>query len=287
MHTKRATYPENSQSWHKGIGHKAVAGMVFLFLLASCQDNPVSFSDEPPELPPMESMEMDFSMFASGESQQKTGVADEHGRYSNFANAAGRVLIMKVAVGVNLVVPKILLKAAQDAEPEFNDQGEWVWSYSKTADDTLFEVRLVATSVNGNEVNWRLFVTNTENDLHDQLLFEGVTRKDEQSGRWTYYQLAGDGAGDPVSEIAWNIPQEDHAELRLDILSDRHGRQGDYIEYQSVPPVNRAYYYNAENDALTEIEWNTETGEGYLIAPGYNDGGKACWGPDYRNAACS
>ncbi len=44
----------------------------------------------------MESMEMDFSMFASGESQQKTGVADEHGRYSNFANAGDHSTVKRM-----------------------------------------------------------------------------------------------------------------------------------------------------------------------------------------------
>ena len=39
-------------------------------------------------------------------------------------------------------------------------------------------------------------------------------------------------------------------------------------------------YLDASEQAFTEIYWNAADGGGYLIAPHYNGGVKACWDSD-------
>jgi hypothetical protein len=260
----------------------------FTLLAGGCQDSVSSLQESPPELPSASSMEIDFSGMDS-ESAQKTapGYQSEMGSYSNFTNAAIRVAVMKTIVSTNLAVPKALLTAAENVDPEFNDNGEWTWNYSHSAGGYTFETTLVATQLNSNEIQWQFFVSDSENGIDDRLFFEGTTTDSGQSGNWTYYALFGENAGEPVSEVTWSFEDEENKQIRLDVLSDRNGHLGDYIAYQLEYPVHNAIYYNAENDQATEIEWNSETHEGYLIAPGYNDGEQACWDSQFSNTDCN
>lgn len=274
---------------HKHIAIFTALLIGLFFLTVSCEDSLTSFDEQPPELPPASSMEMDFTDFDQEHSNEFSSMemAAESESYSNFGNAAIRALFMKAVVNVNLAIPKALLKAAEHADPELNENEEWVWSYSKTADNKEFEVLLVASMETENEALWQLFVTNPELGLDNHLFFEGMTTPDGKSGTWTYYQLLGDEPGDAVSEVSWNVEDEDRRELRLEILSDRNGHMGDSIEYEFDAPVKRATYYNAEQDETTEIVWNTETREGYLMAPDYNEGEQACWDSGLANIPCS
>lgn len=258
-------------------------------LLVSCQDSATNFSNEPPKLPSAGSMEMSFETFDSNSPQKDSysGMDAENEEFSHFTNAVMRVTVLKGIVSLNLAIPKALLAAAENTEPEFNDDGEWVWSYSTSAGDQQFEARLVAIAQSENEIAWQMYVTNSQLGINDRLFFEGVTANDGQTGTWSYYQLFGDEAGSPVSEVSWAIENESSKQLRLEILSDRNTHMGDFIEYEQDAPVNRVVYYNASDDETTEIEWNSETHEGFLIVPDYNNGEKACWGPDLNNITCS
>ncbi len=266
----------------------ALIPALLLLLTVSCDSSLTSFHEQPPELPPVSSMMMNFSGFDQGQSKAIPApeLNAESVNYSNFGNAAVRVLIVKSAVNLNLAIPKAILIAAHSAEPELNENNEWVWSYSNTAEGKDFEVRLVASSENGNDVLWQFFITNTELDLDNHLFFEGVTSTNAQSGTWTYYQLLGDESGDAISEVSWNIVNEEQRQLRLDILSDRNGNLGDFIEYELDAPIKRVTYFNAEKEETAEIEWNSETLAGYLIAPDYNEGERACWGSNLANTPC-
>lgn len=279
----------------KNIAIVSVLFVGLLFLMVSCQDTPSSFIDRPPELPPAESMEMDFSTFEKEGAQydstdtntnaETTAAVDDS--LANFAHAAFRAFIMKAVVDVNLAAPRILLKAAENTGPELNDKEEWVWSFSKSAQDTVFEARLVASHDGGSGVHWSMYVTNTEQNLDNRLFFEGTTTRNGREGTWTYYNLQGSDSSEAVSEVTWNIIDKQNEQLRLEVLTDRNGHQGDYIEYIFDGTYKTAVYYDAMEDATTEIEWNVDTHEGYLIAPGYNNGERSCWDSNLINTSCS
>ncbi len=263
---------------------------IFLFslLAAACQDTVDPSQETPPPLPPAESMEMDFSAM-DGDTAQKTapGYESDSESYSNFTNAVIRVAVMKTIVNANLAIPRALLQAAQNVDPDFNDNGEWVWTYSHTAGGQQFDIELIAVRQSDQEVQWQLFVSSPDHATDSQLFFEGVTSEDGRAGSWTYFALFGESAGEPVSEITWAIEDEENKQLRLEVLSDRNGNLGDYIEYDLEYPVHRATYYNASEDETSEIQWNSETREGFLTAPGYNDGVQSCWDSSFRNSPCN
>ena len=256
-----------------------------VFFVTACKDNAAELSsDEPPQIPPAESMEMDFSTYENNQSQGNN-IAAKNG--TNFAQAAVRAIIMKAVVDVNLFIPRVLLEAASNNEAEFNDEGEWVWTYSKMADGETYEVRLIATRESDNEVNWQFFVTNSALNIDDKLFFSGTSNDDGTNGSWTYFNLQNSEEQEAVSEINWSVENEEDISLRLEVVSDRNNNLGDFIEYTFDGTVKNAIYFNAGENETTELEWNTETNAGFIIAPNYNNGTQACWDENFENTSCS
>ncbi|WP_133120235.1 hypothetical protein [Rhodohalobacter barkolensis] len=262
------------------------AGIVTLF--AGCQDSISGFEEEPPQLPPTESMDMSFSTFDTEEAQltSSSDFEAENEHFSHFSNAAIRAFVMKTVVDLNLAIPKVLLTAATQADPEFSEDNEWVWSYSSSHQNQNMEVRLAASEQSDGQVVWDFYVTNSALGLDNYLLFTGITSPENRIGTWTYYRLLGENDGEPVSELSWNITDENQANLQLEVLSNRNGNLGDTINFEKDGHIKSAIYFNAEEDSTVEIEWNSDTNEGYLIAPDYNNGEKACWDSNFENTEC-
>lgn len=257
--------------------------LLMAFVATSCSDDPSSLnSDEPPQLPPAESMEVDFSTFENNQKVQ--GAAALAGE--NFTQAVVRAIVMKAVVDINLAIPRALLTAASESDAEFNDEGEWVWSYTQNTGQQTYGVRLVASRENGGDVNWQFLVTNSELSIEDRLFFSGTTNADATRGTWTYYNLA-DETNEAVSEIQWEVSGEEEVDLRLDVVSDRNNNQGDYIDYTFDGTVKNAVYYNAGDDETTELQWDVDTKAGFLIAPDFNNGEQACWDGNFDNSSCS
>lgn len=258
--------------------------LLFLTVIAtSCSDDPASLSsDQPPQLPPAESMNVDLSTFEGNQKVQSEAAQSSE----NFAQAALRALVMKTVVDINLAIPRALLTAASETEAEFNEEGEWVWSYTRNAGQETYEVRLVASQGGNNDVNWQFYVTNSQLSIDNRLFFDGTTNADGSQGTWTYYNLSSE-SNESVSEIQWEVTGEDQVSLRLDVTSDRFNNQGDYIEYSFDGTVKNAVYYNAGDDQTTELQWNEETKAGYIIAPNYNNGEQACWDANFEDISCS
>lgn len=259
--------------------------LIGALVFTSCKDDPASLNnDEPPPLPPTESMEMDFSTFENNQAQKSE--ADQQ-NVNNFAQAAFRALIAKAVVNVNLAIPKVILEAASNAEAELNENEEWVWSYGRTAGNDTFEVRLVASRESADEVNWQFFVTNSSLNIDDKLFFSGSTNTEGIVGTWIYYNLLNSEEDEAVSQITWSVNGEDDVELRLEVVSDRNGRQGDFLEYTFDGTIKNVIYFDADKEETTELEWNTETNAGFIIAPDFNNGEKACWDENFADVACS
>lgn len=258
--------------------------LIGAFIVTACSDDPASLnSEEPPAIPPVESMTVDVSTFDAYQ-QNKDALGKQSN--TNFTQAAIRAFVIKSVVELNLAIPKALLAAASESDAEFNDDGEWVWSYTKNAGNETYEVRLVASQENENEINWQFFVTNSSLDINDKLFFSGTTNADGSQGTWTYYSLAS-SSEEPVSVTDWTITEEGNVDLRLEVTSDRFNNQGDYIEYSFDGMIKNIVYYNADEDEITELQWNVETNAGYIIAPNYNNGEKACWDENFENTSCS
>lgn len=254
-----------------------------LLFFSSCDDDPSSVNDEPPQLPPVQSMEADFTSF---ESQQKQA-QPQNKSADNFQRAITSAVILKAVVELHLAIPKALLTAAKNTDAEFNDNGQWEWNFSKTADGNTFGVRLLGIREGENTVNWQFFVTNSQLGLEDHLFFSGTTNSNGTEGMWTYYSLQDTENQEEVSGVEWTVNGEEDIQLRLEVTSDRNGNQGDYIDYTFDAPLKTAIYYDSSKDQETTIQINVDTKAGYIIAPDYNNGNKACWDENFQDISCN
>ena len=254
-----------------------------LFLIVSCKDDPSSVTEEPPTVPPATSMEISFSALESNKEMNRA----KQKSAENFTRAALTALVMKGIVELNLVIPRTLLAAANNTEAALNQNEEWEWSFSKTARDTTYEVRLLASRTEQDSVDWSFYITNPNLDLDEQLFFDGTTNTEGTSGVWGYYSLQNTSSQEQVSRLNWTVNASDDIELRLEVISDRYDNQGDYIDYMYKDSLKTAVYYDRSDDQQTEIQFNVNTRAGYIIAPNYNNGEKACWDENLQNIPCS
>src|SRR5699024_7320183 len=258
-----------------------IGGLLSLLLFVSCSDNPSSFSDSPPELPPAKSMQMDFSSFDSPQRKART----LSGGYYNFSKASGMTFMLNRIAGDNLDKSFTLYEAADQAEPEFNDDGNWVWSYSRSADGKNYAIKLKASRMSGQDVNWNLYVSNPEEGLSNHLLFSGKANTEGTKGSWDLYNMDDTESKDPGSQVVWELANNDQADLRLNVLSN-DSSEGDYIEYSYDGQIKNVVYFDSRKSITTEMQINTETQQGYILADDYNDGKKACWDKDLQDTPC-
>ncbi len=262
--------------------HTGIAVITALFLITGCKDSTSSSDENPPQFPPESSMEMNFSEFEEqGQSKQSV----ETQTIQNFTAAVATASVLKFIVDVNLAIPRAIFAAASASDAEFNGEGQWEWTYSQSAGGNTYEVRLVAEVQADESVNWSFYVTNSQLQIEDRLFFSGTTAGDGSQGSWTYYNLQ-TTQQEEVSTISWTVNGENDVDLRLDVLSDRFNNIDDYIDYSFDGTYKNAVYYDASDDATTELEINVETKAGFIISPGYNSGQKSCWDDQYQDTTC-
>lgn len=257
-------------------------------ILNSCDSSTSSLDSQPPEVPPVETVEMNFSLFTDGELQPESGVPliNLETPYSNFLQASARAIFLNGIVSSKLAIPVAVLAGAEAIEPELNEEGEWEWDYSVSSVNRDYTVRVTAEEATDSEVTWSIYVSNSFLNLNNELLFSGVSTPDNTVGEWTFYQIVGQNSGEVVSGLNWDISDTSQSNLQLEIQTDRMNHLGDTVTLEKDESVKRTTYNDADENTTTEIEWNTDTKEGYLITPDYNDGEQACWDSNFLNTEC-
>lgn len=256
---------------------------IFAFF-TSCTDNPSKVQKEPPQLPPVESMSFDLSVFDQGMAQKKFREL----KTDNYDKAMKTAGFMRLLLQMNLAFPRVLLMGAYDSDGSFIGDGKWEWSFSETRNGDTFGIRLVAIRENAEQVKWKFYVSSSLLELNDHLLFKGISFNDGTEGTWTYYSLFNTGSNTPVYEIAWSVKAEDNVELKMEMLTDYFfEKKGTFLKYMFDGIYKTVTYFDASTGQTTIIQWNAETNAGFIIAPDYNNGEKACWDENFQNVACT
>lgn len=246
-------------------------------LFASCSDSN-SNEEITPVIPSAETMTIDLSDFNNNNAKAKAE--------SNFNAALFRAGIAKLIVDANLIIPKVLVTAAQNNSPETVAEGEYQWRYSAENGDDDFSVLLTAEVDSEDEVEWNFYVTTSATDppLNNFLFFSGEAEYDGTEGNWTYFDAQEDEA---VSEIEWDIDNDGSIELEFSVLSDRNGNEGAEIDYEFDGTIKTITYVEGGSGDETTIEFNTETKTGFILSANYNNGVKSCWDENFDNTPCS
>lgn len=242
-----------------------VMSLSILVALVSCEK---ANENQQPELPPVESLAMDFSDF----SQKPAGAKGTAETYGNFVYSYAVVGFWNIYATLVSALPVAAYAGALEQEPANMGDGLWEWSY----DFNNYKVTLEAERISNEEFEARMLVALATAPGQKVLWFDGVVRYDGTSADWTVYR---DGTV-AVLDIAWNKDFEQGTEdLTYTYVEANMEETGSYIMWARDTSLELDASYTVSMAAgMTDIRWNSTTLEGRVKAPlHFGDELWHCW----------
>jgi hypothetical protein len=231
--------------------------LLSLFVISCSEEENTGVS--PPELPPLESLLMDFDAFPSNSSTPTTArLASQPVSCDTtyFSYAACNVGVWNFLITVGLAVPVASFAESFNHLPVLQDDGTWIWSYNVIVGNTQYTASLHGKIVDAN-VNWNMYISKAD-EYTDFNWYTGVSHLSGSHGSWTLMNTPSDPA--PLLQIDWNYDKTtETGDLKYTNVVPNGPENGGYIYYGSDTTVDYdAFYdiYNKGADDLIEIEWN-------------------------------
>jgi len=247
----------------------------------SCKKN----NGDPPELPPQESMLIDFSNFTS-QTKSAIGISELKGtNNSNWEFAALVAMKWKYILTTTLAIPVSSFKLAIDQDPVFVDNKTWQWSYSVTPADVTYKARLTG-QIGSTDVTWKMYITKEgSSGFAEFLWFEGTSKLDGTGGQWIFNHSS--ASPEAVLQIDWTKSGTAIGTITYTYLKNDSFKTS-YIEYGLTTNTLNAYYtIHYYNDAVfsdVNVEWNTTTKNGRVKCLEYlGDTEWHAWDSNYLN----
>lgn len=247
-----------------------------LFTVSSCDQEPV---DERPELPPVESMMMDFSDF----DEAPPGTKGTLNTYQNFWYSWFTVGIVNVYAGLVSVLPVTAYTYALQQTPVYVGDYTWEWAFDFTLDFD-YTATLTGARINNEEFSMEMVIALAAAPAAGVKWFDGTVRYDHTHATWIMYE---EGTT-PVLEIEWNKNFEtEKTDLTYTFTKPGHLQNGSSAMAKYNPDEFFDAAYNISlAEGETNIEWNTSTIEGRVKAPvHFGDDAWHCWDSKANNLA--
>lgn len=255
---------------------------------------------DPPVIPPVESMEIDFRNF---EYSGKSGDAAVPGlkgiENSNWVFAAGVAMIWKGVIVTSVAVPAAALKAALTRTPVYLDNKKWQWTYNVTVSvnqvSTTYKARLTG-QIQTNSVVWEMYISREGAGAFPEFLwFSGTSKPDASSGQWTVNHSS--QYPEPVFQIDWiksgaTVGKITFTYVRaLNNLRVPDPFKTSYIEYGTATgnlnAYYKVYYKNEQGFASVDVEWSTAGKHGRVRSVAwFGNPDWYCWDENYVNISC-
>jgi hypothetical protein len=255
---------------------------VILPAFYSCDDEE---SEKAPLLPPVESMNIDFSHF-SGDSKSDAELKTT----TNFGWAALTVYFWNVTVGSIIAVPVAAFNTVfyLSGNPEYLGNSKWQWSYTVNGFAGAYTARLTG-EVRSDNVKWEMYITKTGIGAYPEFKwFEGTSSLDRNTGQWTLYHSY--QYQEEVLVVDWLRINGEFSQITYTYVRDLNDNRvtdnydGSYIRYGVQDGDYNAYYRvhayapSITNFADTYIEWSTTQYFGHIKAYHiYQDNNWHCW----------
>ena len=246
----------------------AMAVMV-LFTVTSCDKEKI---ENRPELPPVESLVMDFSDFSAPPAAMKSSELS----YVNFLFSYTTVSFWSASAVLVTALPVAAYTHALSQTPEYLGENTWEWSFEFQHNSLSYLATLTGKRLNNEEFSMDMVISPASMPEEGVKWFDGVIRYDHTSADWTVYK-EGSLA---VLEIAWNMDYEtEEADLTYTYVEPDKEETGSYIMWAYRPgEVYDAAYTVSMSQGMTNIEWNVSTIEGRVKALAYfEDEEWHCW----------
>jgi hypothetical protein len=267
-----------------------ISSLIAVFM-TGCKDKP----GDPPVLPPVESMAIDFSNFESGKKSADI-VLPKGVENSNWEFAALVAGYFRTVAFVTLAVPVYSFQLAIDQDPVYLDNKTWQWSYDARVFTITYKARLTG-QIRSSDVLWKMYITREGTGGFSEFLwFEGTSDLDGKGGTWTLNHSA--TYQEPVLEITWEGNGTDVTYVKytyVRVLND--ARVADpfktsYIEYGTTTGTYDSYYniyyYNLSAFSTMNAEWSSSGLNGRVKCQAFfADDSWHCWDGNYVNVSCN
>ena len=280
---------------------KTSIGMALLaFVLVfnvSCDKSEDNVDTNALELPPYESMAMDFSDFLddSSDSGKQSASAAKVGE--NWLYPRIVVGFWNTALFTNLAVPVISFKGAFAHKAELIGENTWQWSYTVDGFASEYTARLTG-ELTSEEVIWKMYVTKIGTGAFDEFLwFSGVSDLDGNSGEWTLYQSP--ERPHRMIDIEWSRENDEIGSIKYTWVREMNDEDSDdlfmgsYLEYGLQDGDYDVFYnvhvYDAQYEEFVDvnIEWNSTDFYGRVMAyTHFEDELWHCWDSTGEDVAC-
>ncbi len=240
-----------------------------LFTVSSCDQEDL---DQRPDLPPVESMMMDFSDF----SEEPASTKGSTSTYQNFLHSYLTVGFWNVSVTLVSALPVAAYAHALQQTPEYMGDNSWEWSYEFELNSLSYAATLTGERISNEEFSVKMVIALSADPDAGLKWFDGVVRYDHTSADWTFYR---EGSAS-VLEIGWNKDFESEAaDLTYTYTESGKTETGSYIMWEYIPGgVYDAAYTISMAEGTSNIEWNITTIEGRVKAPVFfGDEAWHCW----------
>ena len=247
----------------------AVLAAIFMIGTISCDNEAV---DQRPELPPVESMMMDFSAFSEQPATSKGSTSS----YQNFTRSFVTLGFWNISVTVVSALPLAAYAHALQQEPAYTGDNAWEWSYDFSLNGVSYAATLIAKRISNEEFSVDMSIAFSALPDKGVKWFDGVARYDHTRADWTFYK---DGSI-PVLEIGWNKDFEtEKADLTYTYIEPGQKETGSYIMWKYLPgmPYDATYMISMA-DGTVDIQWNVSTIEGRIKdLSHFGDAEWHCW----------
>ena len=270
---------------------KKLLSLTLILILSACfftsckKDKGVA-----PVMPPLESMTIDFSNFAT---QKKAAglLSDQKGtQNSNWDFAATVALVWKQLINATLLIPVTSFKLAVDQDPVFLSGKTWQWSYNVTVASVVYKARLTG-EIRASDVLWKMYITKEgSGGFTDFLWFEGTSKLDGTGGQWKLNESSQSTGA--MLQIDWtksgtSVGMVTYTYVKNDSFQDSSIEYG--LRTSTLNAYYTIHYYNSTMLKFSDVlvEWSTTVFNGRVQSVDYlGDSSWYCWDASKINVTC-
>ncbi len=261
---------------------KILSVVLVIAILSACSEDEENFNPgTAPEIPPIESMLINFDNF-----QEDSNKGGREMSQLNWGRSAIQVGVWNVIITLNLAVPVAAFQASLTSTPEFDrDRGLWVWRFDYDFVGRTYSSELTG-KVTSDGVEWQMFISQ-ENGFQDFLWYTGTMNLEGTEGFWFLNASADDP--NPFLRIHWEKESETIGRVKYSDVKEGSPNKDSFIEY-GIQDSELDRFYNisiTSTNNVVNIEWSKATGEGRIKEPNfYNDENYHCWDASFDDVDC-
>lgn len=242
-------------------------------------------TDYRPELPPVESLIMDFDDFDQSPITDKVIAYT----YDNFQYAFTSLVFWNSITSLTMAVPvgAYINVANMSGTPEYLGDNRWRWTKEFTVQMVNYKAILTAERLNNAEFSVEMKIALAALPAAGVVWFDGVVRYDHTHAEWNLYK--NEPTHVKVLEVEWNKDYETgSSDLTYTYVEPGQNETNSTIEMGIVPGADYDAYYSVTLSAGTlDIEWDRTSKAGRVNSLQYFDNSDwHCWNDQLQDITC-